>query len=79
MSKDGRGLGARVGSCFENGVGDEGWDAKLIYCVVMIFLFILSGGIILVAAIPWMIWRGKQKLLKPKAAVSSSSSNTDAS
>lgn len=79
MSKDGRSLGTRVGSCFENGDGDEGWDAKLIYWVIMIFLFILSGGIILVAAIPWMIWRAKNKLLKPKVVKDSSSSDADAS
>lgn len=62
MSRDGRSLLYRVGSKFENGYDDGDWNVKLIYWVVMTFLFIVSGGLMLIGFVPWYVWRLKNKV-----------------
>lgn len=58
---DNKSLPERVGSCFENGYGDEEWNVKLMYWTIMLFLFIISGGLVLIVAIPWYVWRLKSR------------------
>ncbi len=61
---DGRSLGQRVGSAFENGFGDEGWDAKLIYYIIMAVLITCSGGLALLGLPFWLLRRAKRRLAR---------------